>query len=52
MWQAYQYMGTCYAAQGMLNEALGAYEQMLQHNPDEALKTWVEQWKVQMGVAA
>ncbi len=52
LWQAYQYMGTCYAAQGMLNEALGAYEQMLQHNADEALKTWVEQWKVQMGVAA
>jgi flagellar motor switch protein FliG len=52
LWQAYQYMGTCYAAQGMLNEALGAYERMIELNPDESLKVWVEQWKVQMGVAA
>jgi len=51
-WQAYQYMGTCYAAQGMLTEALGAYERMVELNPDESLKAWVDQWKVQMGVAA
>jgi len=28
-WQGYQYLGTCYAAQGMVNEALGAYERMM-----------------------
>jgi pentatricopeptide repeat protein len=52
LWQAYQCLGTCYAAQGMVNEALGAYERMVELNPDEALKAWVDQWKVQMGVAA
>lgn len=51
-WQAYQYLGTCYAAQGMINEAAGAYERMCEINPDPALKTWVDQWKVQAGVAA
>ncbi len=51
-WEAYQYMGACYAAQGLVNEALGAYERMVELNPDESLKTWVDQWKVQMGVAA
>ncbi len=52
LWQAYQCLGTCYAAQGMVNEALGAYERMVELNPDEALKAWVDQWTVQMGVAA
>lgn len=51
-WQAYQYLGTCYAAQGMVNEALGAYERMCEINPDPTLKAWVEQWKIQSGVAA
>ena len=52
LWQAYQYLGTCYSAQGMVNEAMGAYERMCELNPDESLKAWVTQWKVQMGVAA
>lgn len=52
LWQAYQYLGTCYSAQGMVNEAMGAYERMCELNPDEALKAWVVQWKAQMGVAA
>src|SRR5262249_26027843 len=51
-WQSYQYLGTCYAAQGMVNEALGAYERMCDINPDPSLKAWVDQWKVQAGVAA
>ncbi len=51
-WQSYQYLGTCYAAQGMVNEASGAYERMCEINPDPALKAWVTQWKVQAGVAA
>jgi flagellar motor switch protein FliG len=52
LWQAYQYLGTAYSAQGMVNEAMGAYERMCELNPDESLKAWVDQWKVQMGVAA
>jgi flagellar motor switch protein FliG len=52
LWQAYQYLGACYSAQGMVNEAMGAYERMCELNPDDALKSWVAQWKVQMGVAA
>jgi flagellar motor switch protein FliG len=52
LWQAYQYLGGCYSAQGMVNEAMGAYERMCDLNPDDALRTWVAQWKVQMGVAA
>ncbi len=51
-WQAYQYLGTCYAAQNMVNEAAGAYERMCELNPDPSLKTWVDQWKAQSGVAA
>jgi flagellar motor switch protein FliG len=51
-WQAYQYMGTAYAAQGMVNEAAGAYERMCELNSDPSLKAWVDQWKVQSGVAA
>lgn len=51
-WQAYQYMGTAYATQGMVNEAAGAYERMCELNPDPGLKAWVDQWKVQSGVAA
>ncbi len=51
-WQAYQYLGTCYVAQGMVNEAMGAYERMVELNPDESLKAWVEQWKAQMGIRA
>src|SRR5258706_13388282 len=51
-WQSYQYLGTCYAAQGMVNEAAGAYERMCEINPDPSLKDWVNQWKVQAGVAA
>ena len=49
-WQAYQYLGAAYSAQGMVNEAMGAYERMLELNPDEALRTWVEQWKAQSGL--
>jgi flagellar motor switch protein FliG len=52
LWQAYQYLGTAYSAQGMVNEAAGAFERMCELNPDENLKAWVDQWKVQMGVAA
>ena len=48
----YQYLGACYTAQGKVNEAMGAYERMCELNPDESLKAWVSQWKVQMGVAA
>src|SRR5262249_28128681 len=51
-WQSYQYMGGAYAAQGMVNEAMGAYERMCELNTDPALKAWVDQWKVQAGVAA
>jgi len=52
LWQAYQYLGACYTAQGKVNEAMGAYERMCELNPDEALKAWVSQWKIQMGIAA
>lgn len=52
LWQAYQYLGTAYAAQGMVNEAMGAYERMLEINPNDDLRAWVEQWKAQSGVAA
>jgi flagellar motor switch protein FliG len=41
-WQAYQYMGAAYAAQGMTDQANGAYERMLELNPDPALQAWVE----------
>jgi tetratricopeptide (TPR) repeat protein len=51
-WQAYQYLGASYAAQGMVNEASGAYERMCELNPDESLKTWVAQWKAQVGIRA
>ena len=51
-WQAYQYLGTAYAAQGMVNEAMGAYERMCELNGDKSLKAWVEQWKAQMGIRA
>jgi tetratricopeptide (TPR) repeat protein len=52
LWQAYQYMGACYHAQGMVNEAQGAYERMLQLNQDPALRAWVEAWKSQVGLPA
>jgi len=51
-WQAYQYLGAAYAAQGMIPQAAGAYERMLELNPDPALKTWVLQWKASMGLAS
>jgi flagellar motor switch protein FliG len=51
-WQSYQYLGATYAAQGMVNEASGAYERMCDINPDPSLKAWVDQWKIQSGVAA
>ncbi len=51
-WQAYQYLGTCYAAQGMVNEAAGAYERMCEINSDPQLRAWYDQWKVQSGAAA
>jgi len=52
LWQAYQYLGAAYSAQGMVNEAMGAYERMIELNPDENLRAWVAQWKIQAGVAA
>src|SRR5262249_8557966 len=45
LWQAYQYLGASYFAQGMVNEAAGAYERMCELNEDPSLKAWVEQWK-------
>ncbi len=51
-WQAYQYLGSSYAAQGMVNEAAGAYERMCEINKDPSLKSWFEQWKLQSGAAA
>lgn len=51
-WQAYQYLGTVYAAQGMIDQAAGAYERMCEINSDPSLKVWVDQWKAQSGVAA
>jgi len=51
-WQGYQYLGAVYAAQGMVDQAAGAYERMCEINPDPSLKTWVDQWKTQSGVAA
>jgi flagellar motor switch protein FliG len=51
-WQAYQYLGGAYYAQGMVNEAMGAYERMLELNPnDPSLQDWVAQFKAQQGVA-
>lgn len=51
-WQAYQYLGTVYSAQGMVNEAAGAYERMCELNADPSLRAWFDQWKIQSGVAA
>lgn len=51
-WQAYQYLGAAYSAQGMMNQAAGAYERMLELNPDEALKAWVAGWKAQSGLSS
>src|SRR6185312_12936694 len=51
LWQAYQYLGAAYDAQAMVNEAMGAYERMLELNPDESLRAWFEEWKVQAGAA-
>jgi len=51
-WQAFQYLGTAYAAQGMVNEAAGAYERMLRTEPRCGTQSLVDQWKVQSGVAA
>ncbi len=51
-WQGYQYLGTVYTAQGMVPQAAGAYERMCELNTDPSLKAWVDQWKMQMGVAA
>lgn len=50
-WQVYQYLGSAYQAQGMPTEAMGAYERMLELNPNDAsLRDWVQQLKSQ-GVA-
>jgi len=49
-WQAYQYLGAAYTAQGMAPQAAGAYERMLELNPDPALKAWVTQWKASVGL--
>jgi flagellar motor switch protein FliG len=49
-WQAYQYLGAAYAAQGMAPQAVGAYERMTELNPDPALKAWVVQWKASVGI--
>jgi tetratricopeptide (TPR) repeat protein len=51
LWQAYQYLGGAYAAQGMVPQAAGAYERMVEINPDEALKAWVMQWKASVGLS-
>src|SRR4029077_13186173 len=49
-WQTYQYLGAAYYAQNMFTQAMGAYERMIELNPeDEALRTWVAQFKAQMG---
>ena len=49
-WQAYQYLGAAYTAQGMAPQAAGAYERMIELNPDPALKSWVTQWKASVGI--
>jgi len=51
-WQAYQYLGAAYSAQGMMNQAAGAYERMLELNPDEALNAWVANWKAESGLSS
>ena len=51
-WQAYQYLGAAYTAQGMVPQAAGAYERMAELNPDPGMKTWVAQWKASMGLPA
>ena len=51
-WQAYQYLGAAYTAQGMAPQAAGAYERMVELNPDPALKTWLAQWKASAGLAS
>jgi flagellar motor switch protein FliG len=49
-WQIYQYLGAAYYAQNMYTQAMGAYERMIELNPeDEALRTWVTQFKAQIG---
>lgn len=52
LWQAYQYMGAAYYAQGMIDQAAGAYERMLEINPDDSLRAWVDAWKAQAGLPA
>ena len=51
-WQAYQYLGAAYTAQGMAPQAAGAYERMLELNPDPALKAWVTQWRTSAGLTS
>ena len=36
----------------MMNQAAGAYERMLEINPDEELKVWVASWKAQSGLSS
>jgi tetratricopeptide (TPR) repeat protein len=43
-WQAYQYLGSAYAAKGNYADALNAYQQSLQINPNNpALRRYVDQ---------
>jgi flagellar motor switch protein FliG len=45
-WQAFQGIGNCYAAKGMVKEAIDSYEKSLLINPaNVGLKEWLERYK-------
>jgi tetratricopeptide (TPR) repeat protein len=48
LWQAHQYMGNALYSLGRVAEAVAHFEQVLLHNPDPALRQWVEGLKAQV----
>ncbi len=47
LWQARQYLGTCYVQMGRQREAIAEFEAVLVKNPDPGLRQWVDGMKAQ-----
>ncbi len=52
-WQAYQFLGNCYYAKGMLNETVRAYEESVKLNPkNDKLSAWLKAYYSKQGAKA
>jgi flagellar motor switch protein FliG len=49
LWQAYSFMGYAAYSLGRVEQAIGYYEQFYQHNPDPALRSWLDAFEASIG---